>query len=64
ISHRPSVIQIADWVVILDEGKLDIEGSPQSLLAIDGEHLHFLRGVLLTDSNEESRFSLTDSNRE
>lgn len=64
ISHRPSVIQIADWVVILEEGKLDIEGSPQSLLAQDGEHLHFLRGVLLTDSDRESRFSLTDSSWE
>ncbi len=46
ISHRPSVIQIADWVVVLNEGKLDIEGSPQYLLTQQGEHLHFLSVVL------------------
>ena len=63
ISHRPSVIQIADWVVLLDEGKLDIQGSPDYLLTQDGEHLHFLRGVLLVDSGEESNFTLKDGNQ-
>ena len=45
ISHRPKVISRADWVVMLERGKLKIEGSPQMLRYQPGEHLDFLDGI-------------------
>ncbi|MBC1240211.1 peptidase domain-containing ABC transporter [Nostoc sp. 2RC] len=42
ITHRPKVINRADWVVLLDGGKLKIQGSLQRLRSICGEHLEFL----------------------
>ena len=42
ISHRPPVIRQADWVVMLEEGKLRLQGSIQDLYDLDGEHLQFL----------------------
>lgn len=44
ISHRPTVIQRADWVVIIDDGQVQLKGKPEELNAIDGEHLSFLNG--------------------
>ena len=42
ISHRPKVIERADWIVMLQEGKLKIQGTPDELRQIPGEHLDFL----------------------
>lgn len=42
ISHRPSVIQRADWVVMLEQGQLKIQGTPAELGQIPGDHLDFL----------------------
>jgi ABC-type bacteriocin/lantibiotic exporter with double-glycine peptidase domain len=42
ISHRPSVIQRADWVVMLDQGRLKIQGTPSELRHIPGDHLNFI----------------------
>lgn len=42
ISHRPKVIQRADWVVLLEQGRLKIQGKPQDLRKLPGEHLDFL----------------------
>ncbi len=42
ISHRPSVIGRADWIVLLDRGKLKLQGSPEELRQKRGEHLDFL----------------------
>ena len=42
ISHRPRVINRADWVVLLDRGKLVIQGSLEDLRSQSGEHLDFL----------------------
>jgi len=42
ISHRPRVIQRADWIVLLDQGRLKLQGSLEELQAIPGEHLDFL----------------------
>jgi ABC-type bacteriocin/lantibiotic exporter with double-glycine peptidase domain len=42
ISHRPRVIQRADWVVFLDKGELKRQGTPTDLLTQEGEHLSFL----------------------
>ncbi|MEH2081956.1 MAG: peptidase domain-containing ABC transporter [Nostoc sp.] len=42
ISHRPKVIERADWIVLLEKGRLQIQGSPEELRQIAGEHLGFL----------------------
>lgn len=42
ISHRPRVIDRADWIVLLDRGKLKVQGSLADLQAQSGEHLDFL----------------------
>jgi ABC-type bacteriocin/lantibiotic exporter with double-glycine peptidase domain len=42
ISHRPKVIQRADWVVLIEQGRLKIQGRPHELSTIPGEHLDFL----------------------
>jgi ATP-binding cassette, subfamily C, bacterial len=48
ISHRPRVIQQADWIVMLEQGKLKVQGSPDALSHQLGEHLDFLGGVDLS----------------
>jgi ABC-type bacteriocin/lantibiotic exporter with double-glycine peptidase domain len=45
ISHRPKVIGRADWIVLLEEGRLKIQGTPETLRHCSGEHLDFLDGV-------------------
>ncbi len=45
ISHRPSVVQLADWIVMLEEGKVSIEGAPEDLRQQAGGHLNFLTGT-------------------
>ena len=42
ISHRPRVINRADWIVMLDRGRLKLEGSAAKLRSLPGEHLDFL----------------------
>ncbi|MDB9304259.1 MULTISPECIES: peptidase domain-containing ABC transporter [Cyanophyceae] len=42
ISHRPRVIKRADWIVLLENGQLKLQGTPSELLNIPGEHLDFL----------------------
>ncbi|NEQ21724.1 MAG: ATP-binding cassette domain-containing protein [Microcoleus sp. SIO2G3] len=42
ISHRPRVIQRADWVVLLERGELKQTGTPEDLSQLPGEHLDFL----------------------
>ncbi|MEW5858890.1 MAG: peptidase domain-containing ABC transporter [Cyanobacteriota bacterium] len=42
ISHRPRVINRADWVVFLEQGRLKLQGSLEDLQAETGEHLDFL----------------------
>lgn len=42
ISHRPRVILRSDWVVFLDRGTLKLQGSPEELCKIAGDHLDFL----------------------
>jgi ABC-type bacteriocin/lantibiotic exporter with double-glycine peptidase domain len=41
ISHRPRVIQKADWVVLLEGGRLQLQGSIQDLSDRAGEHQQF-----------------------
>ncbi|BAY45792.1 ABC transporter ATP-binding protein [Scytonema sp. HK-05] len=42
ITHRPKVINRADWVVLLDQGKLKLQGSLEDLHSKEGDHLDFL----------------------
>ncbi|MDJ0660767.1 MAG: peptidase domain-containing ABC transporter [Crocosphaera sp.] len=42
ITHRPRVIQRADWVVMLERGQLKIEGTLEDLCQQTGEHSRFL----------------------
>ncbi|WP_414541631.1 peptidase domain-containing ABC transporter [Nostoc sp. CCY0012] len=41
ITHRPKVINRADWVVLLDNGKLKQQGALTALREKPGEHLDF-----------------------
>nr|WP_299406395.1 peptidase domain-containing ABC transporter [Acaryochloris sp. IP29b_bin.148] len=47
ISHRPKVISCADWIVMLDQGTLAIQGTPLELSRRDGNHLDFLEGGMV-----------------
>jgi ATP-binding cassette, subfamily C, bacterial len=42
ISHRPRVIQRADWIVLLHRGEMKLTGTPEALSQLPGEHLDFL----------------------
>ncbi len=42
ISHRPRVIQRADWIVLLEKGRLKIQGTPEKLQQQPGDHLNFI----------------------
>ncbi|BAZ12948.1 ABC transporter ATP-binding protein [Calothrix sp. NIES-4071] len=42
ISHRPRVIQRASMIVLLEDGKLKMQGSMEYLQSQPGEHLEFL----------------------
>jgi ATP-binding cassette, subfamily C, bacterial len=42
ISHRPRVIQRADWLLLLEQGSLQLQGRPEELRNLPGEHLDFL----------------------
>ncbi|MEO0013840.1 MAG: hypothetical protein RLZZ535_2229, partial [Cyanobacteriota bacterium] len=58
ISHRPKVISCADWIVMLAQGELKLQGTPETLRSQTGEHLDFLDGsfsarnnLIITSSN-------------
>ncbi|MEH2441994.1 peptidase domain-containing ABC transporter [Nostoc sp.] len=57
ISHRPRVIQRADWIVFLEQGRLKIQGKPEDLRQVTGEHLDFLDDVILSLSDAINRVS-------
>ncbi|MBD2294149.1 peptidase domain-containing ABC transporter [Anabaena sphaerica FACHB-251] len=42
ITHRPSVVNRADWIVLMDKGQVKLQGSRDSFLAQQGEHMKFL----------------------
>ncbi|MDZ8109664.1 MAG: peptidase domain-containing ABC transporter [Nostoc sp. DedQUE12a] len=42
ISHRPRVINRADWIVLLEQGKVKMQGTPEQLRSQSGTHLDFL----------------------
>jgi ATP-binding cassette subfamily C protein len=42
ISHRPRVIERADWIVYLDNSKLKMQSTVEDLRSQPGGHLDFL----------------------
>ncbi len=42
ISHRPRVINRADWIVLLENGQLKLQGTLEDLRSLPGDHLDFL----------------------
>jgi ABC-type bacteriocin/lantibiotic exporter with double-glycine peptidase domain len=54
ISHRPQVIKRADWIVLLENGRLKIQGTPEELRQITGEHLSFLDEITFSKNGFKS----------
>ncbi len=42
ISHRPQVITHADWIIFLENGQVQIQGTLEELRSVNGNHLDFL----------------------
>ena len=42
ISHRPRVVSKADWIIYLENGKLESQGNKLDLLTQSGNHLNFM----------------------
>ncbi len=66
ISHRPKVIQRADWIVMLELGRLQIQGTPETLHRIAGDHLDFLgrvapatNGLVVSSSSFDANCTLS-----
>ncbi|MBW4616642.1 MAG: peptidase domain-containing ABC transporter [Desmonostoc vinosum HA7617-LM4] len=58
ISHRPQVIKRADWIVLLEDGRLKIQGTPEELRHISGEHLSFLDEIYSSNNGNGLKSSL------
>lgn len=58
ISHRPQVIKRADWIVLLEDGRLKIQGTPEELRQIPGEHLSFLDEIYPSNNGNGLKSSL------
>ncbi|MEH1940496.1 MAG: peptidase domain-containing ABC transporter [Nostoc sp.] len=58
ISHRPQVIKRADWIVLLEDGRLKIQGTPEELRHIPGEHLSFLDEMYSSNNGNGLKSSL------
>ncbi|MDZ8235971.1 MAG: peptidase domain-containing ABC transporter [Nostoc sp. ChiQUE01a] len=58
ISHRPQVIKRADWIVLLEDGHLKIQGTPEELRQIPGEHLSFLDEIYSSNNGNGLKSSL------
>lgn len=60
ISHRPQVIQRADWIVMLEQGHLKIQGTSEDLYQQAGSHLDFLNDVARpTKMGSTAQFALS-----
>jgi ABC-type transport system involved in cytochrome bd biosynthesis fused ATPase/permease subunit len=42
ISHRPRIINRADWIAVLENGSLQLQSSIEDLRSQEGDHLNFL----------------------
>jgi ABC-type bacteriocin/lantibiotic exporter with double-glycine peptidase domain len=57
ISHRPSVIRRAEWIVMLEQGQLKVQGTPESLSHQTGDHLNFLELIPHTHNGFSQQYS-------
>lgn len=62
ISHRPNVIQRVDWIAMLEQGRLKIQGTPAELAHISGNHLNFINPVHSGISSSNTRSAKAASN--
>ncbi|WP_414573866.1 peptidase domain-containing ABC transporter [Nostoc sp. CCY 9925] len=62
ISHRPQVIKRADWIVLLEDGRLKIQGTPEELRHVPGEHLSFLDEIYSSNNDNGLKSSLVFRN--
>ncbi|GAB1538469.1 hypothetical protein NUACC21_11310 [Scytonema sp. NUACC21] len=62
ISHRPKVIGRANWIVLLEEGRLKIQGTPEELRHLPGTHLDFLDDFFLPNNGLVLKSSIAESN--
>jgi ATP-binding cassette subfamily C protein len=62
ISHRPSVIQLADWLVMLEDGRLKMEGKPEEFQLQAGEYLKFLETPGLSTAPTPSKDLVASTN--
>ena len=53
-SHRVSAIRDADWIIVLDEGKIVEQGRHDDLMMAEGKYWTLLRRQQLVESIEES----------
>jgi ATP-binding cassette, subfamily C, bacterial len=42
ITHRPKIVNRAEWIVLLDQGKLKLQGTLKDFRALEGDHLDFV----------------------
>jgi ABC-type bacteriocin/lantibiotic exporter with double-glycine peptidase domain len=57
ISHRPNVIRRAEWIVMLEQGQLKVQGTPESLSQQTGDHLNFLEWIPHTHNGFSQQYS-------
>lgn len=53
ITHRPRVIERADWIVLLEQGKAKTQGTLADLCSVPGDHLQFLPQQVNTNGNRK-----------
>jgi ATP-binding cassette subfamily B multidrug efflux pump len=53
-SHRASAIRNADWIVVLDEGRIVEQGRHEALMAAEGRYWALLRRQQLVEAIEGS----------
>jgi ATP-binding cassette subfamily B protein len=55
VSHRLAAVREADWIVVLDEGKIVEQGTHAELIAAGGRYWELLRRQQLEEELEEER---------
>jgi ATP-binding cassette subfamily B multidrug efflux pump len=53
-SHRISAIRDANWIIVLDDGRIVEQGRHDDLLALGGRYWSLLRRQQLVDAIEDS----------
>jgi len=64
ISHRPSVIRLAHWIVMIEEGQVTIEGATGELANQKGDHLNFIYCVTLSSGLDTVKDAVSSTESE